>query len=103
MRPAGFPIRRLRQLAALMRIRGSWFSAIREAVSLKELRALVPSMSGEMGMPLGLQMDLPMRNSILINTILPLLYAYGWLRGEPLFKERALEASIMRSRRRKLR
>jgi hypothetical protein len=78
MRPAGFPVRRLRQLAALTHVRSSWFSAIREAASLKDLRVLVSVMSEEMGLPIGLQM----KNSILINTMLPFLYAYGRLRGE---------------------
>jgi hypothetical protein len=31
-----------------------------------------------------------MRNSLLINTFVPLLYAYGWLRGEPACREKAL-------------
>lgn len=80
MRPAHAPARRLAQLAELFSAGEGWFARIREAVSPHELE---PVLRAE-----GLGMD--MKRGVLINAFVPVLFAYGWLRGEPAYQEKAL-------------
>jgi hypothetical protein len=101
MRPGNFPALRLAQLAGLLQRSCTWFGMIRDARSLSGLIGLLDSRAGSYWdwhyVPgkrsafkvkhLGKQM----KENILINTFLPLLYAYGNLHGEPGCEERALE------------
>jgi hypothetical protein len=101
MRPAHSPYVRLRQLARLLNARISWFTEILEATDLHGLMGLLDSRDagdrgeagrrGEPGDPLWT--GLPgrqMKENMVINSLLPILYAYGCLRSAPVYKERAL-------------
>ncbi|HVS98414.1 MAG TPA: DUF2851 family protein [Puia sp.] len=79
MRPGHFPSSRLVQLAGLVGPR--WFALLRETASL---RALLHELKGPEGLGAG------MRNGLLINAFIPLLFAYGWLRDEPGCRAKAL-------------
>ncbi|MDP4217472.1 MAG: DUF2851 family protein [Bacteroidota bacterium] len=92
MRPAHSPYVRLRQLAGLLSIRISWFTDILEATDLNSLMALPgggqadsrgPGVPGAPGQQ--------MKENIVINSCLPILYAYGCLRSAPKYRERALQ------------
>ena len=116
MRPGNFPAIRLAQLAGLLSLSTSWWATIRETGSPREMKELLSVRAssywdthygwghnrnpvekegedrGEAGPSrrgsgnLGHQM----KESILINTCSPLLFAYGWLRGEPVLRDKAL-------------
>ncbi|MFT3980525.1 MAG: DUF2851 family protein [Ferruginibacter sp.] len=100
MRPANFPTVRLAQLAMLIHRSIHLFAVVREAADLKEVTALFNIAAGEYWddhyLPdhttahkkknLGVQM---MQN-ILINTIVPVLYAYGYYHSNRSMQEKAL-------------
>ena len=119
MRPAHFPTIRLVQLAALLSEHTAWFAAIRAADSPRDFASwlqveatgywddhyLLEASGIAAGRePLSTKDRLragsvkpgpkklgnSMRNSLLINTFVPLLYTYGVLRGEPACQDRAL-------------
>jgi hypothetical protein len=79
MRPAHFPAKRLMQLAGL--ISPDWFAFVRETVLLKDL---IRRLEGHRGI------GAEMRQGLVINAFIPLLFAYGWLREEPASREKAL-------------
>lgn len=101
MRPHNFPTVRLAQLAMLMHTISFPFSRARESASLKELRQLLQVTAGEFWnthfvldeattykkKTLGQQMI----DNIIINTIAPMLFAYGHLKQEQRYKEKALD------------
>jgi len=80
MRPAHRPDRRLAQLVQLYSTGEGWFARIRETedarLLLDSLRATGLGANG--------------KRNILINAFVPVLFAYGWLRGEPALREKAL-------------
>ena len=78
MRPANFPTIRLIQLAGLLTTGLGWFSRIREAVSPDEV------WTGEE------QFGAATKDKLIINAFIPLLFAYGSLRQEPVYQEKAL-------------
>ena len=80
MRPAHRPARRLAQLVQLFSSGEGWFARIREA---EDAQQLIDALSAD-----GLGAD--MKRSLLINAFVPILFAYGWLRGEPALREKAL-------------
>jgi hypothetical protein len=80
MRPAHRPEKRLAQLVRLYSTGEGWFARIRET---ERARELMDSLNAE-----GLGADA--KRSILINAFVPVLFAYGWLRGEPALREKAL-------------
>lgn len=100
MRPANFPSVRLAQLAMLLHQSSSLFARIKEADSLKELKELWAVTAGSYWdrhyvweeessfkrKTLGQQM----KDSIIINTLTPLLFAYGSLRREKAYRDKAL-------------
>ncbi|MBS1606718.1 MAG: DUF2851 family protein [Bacteroidetes bacterium] len=79
MRPAHRPEKRLAQLVQLYSTGEGWFARIKETVDAEEL---LDSLCAE-----GLGAEA--RRSILINAFVPVLFAYGWLRGEPALREKA--------------
>lgn len=100
MRPVNFPTIRLAQLAMLVRESSHLFSRIKEVISVKDMRKLVnvtandywhyhytfddtssfkPKIVGKV-----------MTENILINTVIPVLYAYGYLNNEDKWKQKAL-------------
>lgn len=78
MRPAGFPTIRLVQLAGLVIDGNGWFARIREAGHPGEI------WSGRE------RLNKTTQHKIVINAFVPLLYAYGWLRREPAYREKAM-------------
>ena len=101
MRPHNFPTVRLAQLAMLMHTVHFPFCSARECRSLKELRGLLQVTAGEFWdthyvlneitafrrKTLGQQMI----ENIIINTIAPMLFAYGQLRQEQQYKDKAID------------
>ena len=101
MRPHNFPTVRLAQLATLMHTLHFPFCSARECRSLKELRGLLQVTAGEFWdthyvlqeatafkkKTLGQQMI----ENIIINTVAPMLFAYGQLRQEQQYKDQALD------------
>lgn len=112
MRPGNFPAIRLAQLAGLLSLSTSWWATIKEADSPEALNGLLAvNASLYWNTHYGLERNVKatewkvqpftkpsrpknlgaqMKESILINTWSPLLYAYGWLRGEPVLRQKAL-------------
>ncbi|MGF2412807.1 MAG: DUF2851 family protein [Ferruginibacter sp.] len=101
MRPANFPTVRLAQLAMLVHTSLHLFAKIKESNSIKEIKALLnvtandywhyhymldePSAFKEKN--LGAQMI----DNILINTVVPVLFAYGQYHKENSYKDKALQ------------
>lgn len=101
MRPGNLPAVRLAQLAALLHRSCSWFGNIRDAASMRELMALMDVAAGpywdhryqpgKRSVGKVKNLGKRMKANILINTFLPLLFAYGGLCKEKGYRERALE------------
>jgi hypothetical protein len=100
MRPAGFPTIRLAQLAQLLYHSGPLFACIKEEDAPDKLRswftipandywnnhyrfdepaAFSPKIAGTR-----------FADTVIINTVVPLLFSYGMMMNEELYKERAL-------------
>lgn len=100
MRPSSFPSVRLAQLAMLVQQSTHLFSRIRDTHSLKEVRVLLNVTANdywhyhyhfnEMSAYKMKNLGEEMVNNILINTIVPVLFAYGTYQGEQLYKEKVL-------------
>ena len=101
MRPANFPSIRLAQLAMLINQSVNLFSIIKESKSLKEIKGLLNVTANDYWhyhyvfdestafkeKNTGAQMI----NNILINTIVPIIFAYGLFNKEEDYKNKALE------------
>jgi Protein of unknown function (DUF2851) len=101
MRPSNFPTVRLAQLAMLIHNSTHLFGQIRDTNSLKDVKALLnvtandhwhyhytlDEASAFKEKNLGTQMI----NNILINTIVPVLFAYGQYHKEQQYKDKALQ------------
>ena len=101
MRPANFPTVRLAQLAALINESQHLFSKIKEAETIDEVEKLLKVTANDYWhyhyMPdepttfkkktLGSQMI----QNILINTVVPMLYAYGYFNKNEIYKNKALQ------------
>jgi hypothetical protein len=61
-----------------------WFGTIRDAESPRDLDAPLEVTAA------GYRMGDMIKSSLLINAFIPLLFAYGWLRGLPAYQEKAL-------------
>ncbi|HVU54908.1 MAG TPA: DUF2851 family protein [Puia sp.] len=99
MRPGNFPTIRLAQLARLLKGTSFWFSQCREAGAPGELKELMEVTAGSYWDDHYIP-DKPsarrvkrlgegLKDSLLINVFIPLLYAYGILRNEPEQREKA--------------
>ncbi len=100
MRPANFPTIRLSQLAMLVNHSSHLFSKIKEMQSVKELKALLNVTANDYWhyhytfdeattykpKNLGSQMV----DNLIINTIAPVLFAYGHYTKQEAFKEKAI-------------
>lgn len=100
MRPVNFPTIRLSQLAQLVHKSSHLFSRIKEAKSVKDVTASLEVMANDYWhyhyrldepaafriKPLGKQMI----ESIVINTIVPVLFTYGILHHDQAIKNKAL-------------
>lgn len=100
MRPANFPTIRLAQLAMLINKSSHLFSKIKESVSIVEVKELLDVTANDYWhyhyvfdegsafkkKKLGIQMI----NNILINTVVPVLFAYGLHHNEQQYKDKAI-------------
>ncbi len=101
MRPANFPTVRLAQLAMLVVESVHLFSKIKEIDELENVKKLLNVTANDywhyhytFNEPsaykiknLGSQMI----NNIIINTIIPILFAYGYYHKQPIYKDKALK------------
>lgn len=100
MRPANFPTIRLSQLAVLIHNSSHLFSIIKETERLKDVEKLFDVTANDYWhyhyvfdeetvikkKTIGKQMI----QNIIVNTVLPFLYAYGWYNNAEPYKEKAL-------------
>ena len=100
MRPSNFPTVRLAQLAMIVHKSLHLFSKIKEAIDVKSIKALLNVTANDFWhyhyvfdeittfkkKNLGEQMI----DNILINTVVPVLFAYGHYHNENAFKDKAL-------------
>ncbi len=101
MRPGNFPTVRLAQLAALLTARESLFSAIRAITKIEDLRTLLTVQAAsywddhyrfdEPSVHQPKRIGRALADGIIINTIVPALFAYGLHTGEDSFRERVIE------------
>ena len=101
MRPSNFPTVRLAQLAMLVHKSLHLFSKIKESTDIKSIKQLLQvtandywhyhytfdEMAGFKKKKLGEQMI----DNILINTVVPVLFAYGHYHNENRYKDKALQ------------
>ncbi|MGB8195086.1 MAG: DUF2851 family protein [Chitinophagaceae bacterium] len=101
MRPGNFPTIRLAQLAMLLHTTTAIFSQLKEGGSAKDLCAVLQVTAGDYWhthyrldeatafnkKTLGSQTI----ENIIINTVAPVLFAYGYLKQEPQYTEKALD------------
>lgn len=101
MRPGNFPTVRLAQLAALLHTSSSLFSQVKECATVSELYGLLQVTPGgfwdnhyvltEPAAARKKTLGAQMIENIIINTIVPVLFAYGHLRHEQACKDKALD------------
>ena len=101
MRPANFPSVRLAQLAALIHQSQHLFSTIKESVNFNDVLQLFSVTANDYWhyhyvfdeaasfkkKTLGKQMV----QNIMINTVVPVLYAYGYFNNNELYKNKAMQ------------
>ncbi len=100
LRPENFPYIRLAQLAYLYQKGATLFSRVMEAKTLKEIRELLSTRTSEywethfvLGKPSGHKlktMGEKSLNLLIINTVVPFLYAYGRHKADEQTTDRAL-------------
>lgn len=100
MRPSNFPSIRLAQLAMLIHESSHLFSKIIHSPSLKEIKQLLDITANDYwhyhylpGEPSSFKkkkLGMQMMDNILINTVVPVLFAYGYYLNETAYKDRAL-------------
>ncbi|MEP6748730.1 MAG: DUF2851 family protein [Bacteroidota bacterium] len=101
MRPAAFPTVRLAQLAMLVNHSTHLFSKIKETIELKELTALLNVSANDywhyhyrfddVAEYKIKKMGNSMINNIVVNTVAPVLFAYGLYHKEQPLKDKALQ------------
>lgn len=100
MRPGNFPTVRLAQLAVLLFQSTSFFTTIRDCTSLDDLKQFFDVTANDYwhyhysfdeSSPLKpKKLGQSMLDNLIINTICPLLFAYGGYHREQVYKDRAL-------------
>jgi hypothetical protein len=100
MRPGNFPTIRLSQLSALVQNSAHLFSKIKEAVSVKELKTWFTVTANDYwhyhyrfdkaSAFRKKELGHNMTDNIIINTICPVIFAYGSYYGEEKYKDKAL-------------
>ncbi|MFT3823732.1 MAG: DUF2851 family protein [Chitinophagaceae bacterium] len=100
MRPGNFPPVRLAQLAMLVHQSEHLFSKIKETRSIQDVKSLLNVTAGDFwhyhytlentSAYKPKKLGDAMTDNIIINTIVPVLFAYGHLHNDEVFKERAL-------------
>lgn len=101
MRPSNFPTVRLAQLAMLIHERKLSFAAVKASPSLAAMKALLNATAsdywhyhyrpGETSAYKEKHLGSDIIDNICINTIIPLLFAYGHHHKEQAYKDKALE------------
>lgn len=101
MRPGNFPTVRLAQLAALLASRPCTFGHILQVSTVEELRELLNVQAGaywdnhyrfdEESVALPKKIGRALADGIIINSIMPALFAYGNYTGEQSYRDRVLE------------
>ena len=101
MRPANFPTIRLAQLAILIHNSSHLFSKIKAADSVDLIKALLNVTANdywhyhyrfdEPGDYHPKQLGNQMVDNIIINTVVPILFAYGTLHGDEAIKDKAIQ------------
>ncbi len=101
MRPGNFPTIRLAQLSALIQRSSHLFSKVLETRKLDELEQCFDVSANdywhehyrfdELSPYKQKKLGTPMIENIVINTVIPLLFAYGQYQGEQQYKDRALQ------------
>jgi hypothetical protein len=101
MRPAAFPTIRLAQLAMLVHQSAHLFSKIKEIIAVKDVKSLLDVTASaywdqhyvfdKESTHRSKKLGEPMINNIIINTVVPVLFAYGYQRQEQVYKDRALQ------------
>lgn len=101
MRPGNFPTLRLAQLAMLVHQSAHLFSKIKEAISVQPVRQWFDIPAGEywnhhyrFGEPSSFKIKRPgtsMIDSIIINTVVPVLFAWGSYHSDEACRNRALQ------------
>jgi hypothetical protein len=101
MRPANFPTIRLAQLASLIQKSHHLFSKLISCRSVKEIKKLLNiSVKGywdyhfrfeEVGKYRKKNIGSQMINTLIINTIIPIVFAYGLFHDEQKYKDKAIE------------
>lgn len=101
MRPLNFPTIRLAQLAMLVHESLHLFSKLKESRELKEVRSLLQLTANDywhyhyvFDEPTAFKkkkLGNQMLDNILINTVIPVLFAYGHYHNENIFKDKALK------------
>ena len=101
MRPGNFPTIRLAQLAMLIHTSAHLFAKIKEANSVKDVKSLFDVTASDYW-NYHYRLDEPspfkkknvgesMTDNIIINTIAPVLFAYGEYHQEQMYKDKALQ------------
>jgi hypothetical protein len=101
MRPANFPSIRLAQLAMLIHQSHHLFSTIRETTDINAVKKLLAVTANDywhyhyvLDEPTAFSkktLGAQMIQNILINTVVPMLYAYGYLNSQEHIKQKALQ------------
>lgn len=101
MRPANFPTIRLAQLAALLNKSNHLFSTIKEETELEKLKNLFSITANDywhyhyrLDEPGGYKKKVlgsQMIHNILINTVIPIVYTYGYFNNNDSYKNKALQ------------
>lgn len=102
LRPANFPAIRLAQLAMLIHQSSKLFGQLRQATELKQVWPLLqatandywadhfkPDQAAEGKAPRSIGRQ--MQEVLLVNAVVPVLFAYGKLQGEPAQADKALQ------------
>ena len=100
MRPSNFPTLRLAQLSMLIHNSVHLFSIVRETILLEDVKKLLAITANdywhyhyifdEVSVFREKNIGKQMIHSVLINTVVPILFAYGHLQNEPKYKDRAM-------------
>lgn len=100
IRPNNFPYIKIAQLAALIRTQDTLFSKMLDLDNIPELRNLFISelgtywethySFGKIAARQKKMIGLSAQNVILINTVVPILFAYGKIKSQPQMQEKAL-------------
>ncbi len=101
MRPINFPTIRLSQLAALIGRSSHLFSSVRDAHTINELKSMITVKAGpywdnhyvfeEISSASDKSLGMSMIGNIQINTVVPMVFAFGCITGEKKFMDRAID------------